>query len=78
MTSSSSFWYRSRSKFKFLYLLSNLAEICHMGQFRGADFESEIKNSIRISFEREKGHFSRKVENFDQVLLDKSVAMATP
>ena len=33
MTSSSLFWYCSRSKFEFPYLLSNQDEIWHRGQF---------------------------------------------
>ena len=40
MTSSSRFWYRSRSKFEFPYLLSNGAEIWHR-----VDSEALISNS---------------------------------
>ena len=46
MTSSSHFWYHSRSKFEFPYSLSNGAENWHRGQFLGADFEFEPKNLI--------------------------------
>ena len=45
MTSSSCFWYRSRSKFECPYPLSNGAENWHMGQFCVADFEFEPKKS---------------------------------
>ena len=46
MMSSSSFLYCCRSKFELPYLLSNLAEIWHTGQFSGADSEFELKNPI--------------------------------
>ena len=48
MTSSSRFWYRSRSEFEFPYLLSDGAEIWHVGQFWGTDFEFEPK--IRYNY----------------------------
>ena len=38
MMSSSSVWYGSKLKLELFYLLLNLAEIWHMGQFQGADF----------------------------------------
>ena len=62
MTSSSIFQYCSRSKFELSYLLSNLPENWHRGQFGGADFEFEPKNPIRIHFEREKYHFYEKLK----------------
>ena len=40
MTSSSHFWYRSRSKLEFPYLLSNGAEV-----WTGVNFEALISNS---------------------------------
>ena len=40
------FRYRSKSKFELPYLLSNLTEIWHRGQFSGADFEVELKNPV--------------------------------
>ena len=57
MTSSRCFWYHSRSKFEFPYLLSNLAEIWYRGQFGGAYFEFEPKDPICIRFEGEKWRF---------------------
>ena len=50
MASSSSFRYYSKSKFELLYLLPNLAEISHRGQFRGADFQFELKKSDMNTF----------------------------
>ena len=57
MTLSNSFLYCSRSKFELRYLLSNLTDILHGGQFSGTDLEFEQKHPIRILFEREKGNF---------------------
>ena len=53
-----------------LYLLSNLPEILHMGQFKGTDFESEPKHSIWILFECEECHFFPNSENFGQSLFN--------
>ena len=39
---------------------------------------SSKKNQIQTRFEGEKDHFLQKTDVFAQVLLDKSVAMATP
>ena len=59
------------------YLLSNLAEIWHRDPLCGADFEFDLKNSDMNTFWAKKGHFLQKTKNFTQVLLDKSVVMAT-
>ena len=79
MTSSSCFWYRSRSTFEFPYLLSNGAEIG-----TGVNSEALISNSsqkIRYNYgleEKKAIFYKKKFEIFTQALLDRSVPMATP
>ena len=61
------------------YLLSNFAEIWHIGQIMAwaLILNMNLKVPKEIRFEREKDHFFRKPVNFGQKLPIKSTAMAT-
>ena len=78
MTSSSCFWYRSRSKFEFPYLLSNGAEIWHKSQFWGADFEFEPKIRYKYVLKEKKAIIYEKLKILPKCSLTKVLPWQHP
>ena len=75
MTSSSCFWYRSRSKFEFPYLG---AEIWHMSQFGGAESEFEPKDRYKYVLKEKKVIIYQKLKFFPKCSLTKVLLWQHP